>query len=115
MKKASLSLCALFLLCQLLPNIVSVQSALAYQGGDCPGSNCGFTFSRAGAIRYAHKWEYDRNPNYDSYGNNCTNFVSQIWHEGGTVPLDHYYPYWTGDYTSWTVATDFRNYWYLNR
>ncbi|WP_436502023.1 amidase domain-containing protein [Actinokineospora sp. HUAS TT18] len=40
-------------------------------------------FNRLAAIGYAVKWAYGRNPAYNSYGNDCTNFLSQIMRAGG--------------------------------
>jgi hypothetical protein len=34
-------------------------------------------------VAYAVKWAKGRNPAYRSYGNDCTNFISQIMREGG--------------------------------
>lgn len=54
------------------------------------------------AVSYASAWSMWNNPNYMAIdGNDCTNFVSQCWHEGG-IPLA---PHWsneakTGIYTS---------------
>ncbi|GHU63227.1 hypothetical protein FACS189418_6100 [Clostridia bacterium] len=43
-------------------------------------------YSRELAISYAHRWSYERNPAYfdfEHYGGDCTNFVSQCLHAGG--------------------------------
>ena len=85
----------------------------------------GFTFSRAGAISYANQYEHARRANFPAYNDNCTNYVSQVWNIGAGVPLDGNDPYWYYQYqgsnksfyhtNSWTVATEFRNYWFHNQ
>ena len=43
-------------------------------------------YNRELAVKYATDWAQDRNPNYKDYekwGGDCTNFVSQCLHEGG--------------------------------
>lgn len=45
-------------------------------------------YDRKGAIEYAKKWAYSRNPNYynfDNIGGDCTNFVSQCIHAGSKI------------------------------
>lgn len=45
-----------------------------------------FLYDREAALRYAHKWAYERNPEYydfDGLGGDCTNFVSQVLAAGG--------------------------------
>lgn len=45
-----------------------------------------FLYDREAALRYAHRWAYDRNPEYydfDGLGGDCTNFVSQVLAAGG--------------------------------
>ena len=40
------------------------------------------------AVKYAHKWAYDRNPiyyNFDSLGGDCTAFVSQCIYDGSNI------------------------------
>ena len=49
-------------------------------------------YNRELAVKYATDWAQDRNPNYKDYekwGGDCTNFVSQCLHEGG-IPFDHH-------------------------
>jgi len=68
-------------------------------------------YDRIAAVRYAHRWAYDRNPNYYSYdgiGGDCTNFASQCLYAGTgimnyTPDFGWYYispnekaPAWTG-------------------
>ncbi|OKY52247.1 amidase domain-containing protein [Megasphaera cerevisiae] len=35
------------------------------------------SFNRSKAIEYARQYWNDYNPNFESYANDCTNFVSQ--------------------------------------
>lgn len=37
------------------------------------------SFNRSKAIEYARQYWNDYNPNFESYANDCTNFVSQCW------------------------------------
>jgi hypothetical protein len=68
-------------------------------------------YMRWKAVEYAHKWAYSRNPrflNYDDFGGDCTNFISQCIYAGGarmnyTPTFGWYYidgnnkaPAWTG-------------------
>lgn len=42
-------------------------------------------YNRAAAVRYAHRWAYERNPrfyNYELLGGDCTNFASQCLYAG---------------------------------
>jgi hypothetical protein len=100
----------------LLPTVLPQQAA--YANGPA------FTFSRANAIAYANKWEFNRNTaKFDTYPDNCTNYASQVWWAGG-APLDsdggyqwYFQPPVWGVYFathSWTVSGDFRDYWYDN-
>lgn len=68
-------------------------------------------YDREAAVAYAHRWAFDRNPdfyNYDGIGGDCTNFASQVLLAGG-APMNYtptfgwYYidannkaPAWTG-------------------
>lgn len=45
-------------------------------------SPCGH-FHRRRAGRYAHRWAHDRNHNYASFTDDCTNYISQALHAGG--------------------------------
>lgn len=68
-------------------------------------------YDREAAVRYAHRWAYDRNPrfyNYDGLGGDCTNFASQCLYAGTGImnyaPVYGWYyinannkaPAWTG-------------------
>jgi hypothetical protein len=89
--------------------------ASAEQGDGCyyTGTGCNWKFSRSGAYSYANYYHNRRNSSYSAYSDNCTNFSSQVWHEGGGVPLDQYSPYWEPNYNtlSWQTAREFRTYW----
>ena len=48
-------------------------------------------YDRGAAVRYAHRWAYDRNPAYYDFselGGDCTNFASQCLYAGSGV-MDH--------------------------
>ena len=52
-------------------------AALAYTEDNCPtGTYCG-TYGGRAAARYARRWFSRRNPQYNNFGNDCTNFISQ--------------------------------------
>ena len=64
--------------------------------------------SRKGAIEYTEKWYDSHNPDYVNYDEgeyqvDCTNFVSQCWHEGGGIDMSPLV--WTGGSTT-IVTTD---------
>ena len=61
-----------------------------------------------GAIEYTEKWYDSHNPDYVNYDEgeyqvDCTNFVSQCWHEGGGIDMSPLV--WTGGSTT-IVTTD---------
>ena len=48
-------------------------------------------YNRKAAVEYARTWALDRNPKYKDYelwGGDCTNFISQCIH-AGNIPFDH--------------------------
>lgn len=64
--------------------------------------------NRKGAIEYTEKWYDSHNPDYVNYDEgeyqvDCTNFVSQCWHEGGGLDMSPLV--WTGGSTT-IVTTD---------
>lgn len=64
--------------------------------------------NRKGAIEYTEKWYDSHNPDYVNYDEgeyqvDCTNFVSQCWHEGGGIDMSPLV--WTGGNTT-IVTTD---------
>lgn len=73
------------------------------------------TYNRSGAKLYAFTWYNRNNPDFRSFSNNCTNFISQAINRGGGVNMD-----WWGDLiwwyqgsqntTSWSVAHDYAYY-----
>jgi hypothetical protein len=74
-------------------------------------------YNSEGAVSYANAWALDRNPNYPSFSADCTNFVSQAMHEGGTLPFDKQNGWycekvlWWWDWgTAWSVANDLYKY-----
>ncbi len=72
---------------------------------------------RASAINYANAYEFNRNSNYPNFSDNCTNYASQVWHEGAGVPEDNNweeFEFAPGGYYythSWSVASDFLSFW----
>lgn len=81
-------------------------------------------YNRSTAVTYADAWAKNRNPNYPNYGtgtgcNDCTNYVSQVLHQGGVPQISgsddalHWFTYkdfwgtWQGS-KSW-AATDWLN------
>lgn len=64
--------------------------------------------NRKGAIEYTEKWYDSHNPDYVNYDEgeyqvDCTNFVSQCWHEGGGIDMSPLV--WIGGSTT-IVTTD---------
>lgn len=64
--------------------------------------------NRKGAIEYTEKWYDSHNPDYVNYDEgeyqvDCTNFVSQCWHEGGGIDMSPLV--WTDGSTT-IVTTD---------
>ncbi len=48
-------------------------------------------YYREGAVNYAHAWAFGHNIkyyNFDNEGGDCTNFASQVIHEGGHAPME---------------------------
>ena len=75
-------------------------------------------FDKENAIKYAHRWAFDRNPNFlnfENIGGDCTNYVSQILLAGGckmdmTPVLGWYYNNSNDKSPSWTGVEQFYNY-----
>lgn len=55
------------------------------------------SFSRSNAIDYARQYWNNYNPDFESYANDCTNFVSQCWNYAG-IPMTLM---WHGGKTVW--------------
>ena len=82
-----------------------------------------YEYDRMGAVQYARRWALDRNPrfqDYEEWGGNCTNYISQCVNAGG-VPMDPYGGnvmkkwYWYSDKNrtpSWTGAQPFFEYYW---
>ena len=80
-----------------------------------------YEYDRIAAVEYARRWALDRNPNfkdYEEFGGNCTNFISQCINAGG-IPMDHQGNnimkqwYWYSDKNrtpSWTGSQPFFEY-----
>lgn len=83
-------------------------------------------YQRQDMANYALQWALDRNGNYPTFGNDCTNFVSQALKAGGwedtttpgtlgepTNPSNwymRYFPPRIGWSNSWTVANELRRF-----
>jgi hypothetical protein len=77
-------------------------------------------YNRAGAVAYADKWWNSHNPKYRYFpGNDCANYVSQCFDDGGQALMAWRYPFvWWYDFhgtsnvwddtwsTSWSVPHD---------
>lgn len=84
-----------------------------------------YEYDRIGAILYARGWALSRNPkfqDYEEWGGNCTNYISQCVNAGG-IPMDPYGDnvmkewYWYSDKKrtpSWTAAQPFFEYFTRN-
>lgn len=84
-----------------------------------------YEYDRIGAVQYARRWSLDRNSkfqDYEDWGGNCTNYISQCVNAGG-VPMDPYGGnlmkkwYWYNDLNrtpSWTGAECFFEYFTCN-
>lgn len=84
-----------------------------------------YEYDRVAAVQYARQWALSRNPkfqDYEDWGGNCTNYISQCVNAGG-VPMDHYGDnimkqwYWYSDKKrtpSWTAAQPFFEYFTKN-
>lgn len=84
-----------------------------------------YEYDRIGAIQYARRWALSRNPkfqDYEEWGGNCTNYISQCVNAGG-IPMDSYGDnvmkkwYWYSDKKrtpSWTAAQPFFEYFTRN-
>lgn len=80
-----------------------------------------YEYDRIAAVQYARQWALKRNPkfqDYEDWGGNCTNYISQCVNAGG-VPMDPYGGnvmkqwYWYSDKKrtpSWTAAQPFFEY-----
>lgn len=78
-------------------------------------------YDRKRAIAYARQWALGRNPiyhDYEDYGGDCTNYISQCLHAGG-IPFDVNGQdvtkkwYWYSDSSrtpSWTAARPLKTY-----
>ena len=98
-----------------------------------PTPEAGQLFNRSAAATYANTWAHGRNPNYPDFGGqcgcatDCTNYASQVLHEGGyplhpTDPATWYplnpiqwwygqnYPFGWWNTNSWSVPDALREY-----
>jgi hypothetical protein len=80
--------------------------------------NSTYAYNRQGAVDYANQWALSRNPDYYDFtneGGDCTNFISQAIHEGGSALMTGddwptYGWYYNDKYdkaAAWTGASQF--------
>lgn len=75
-------------------------------------------YNRQRAVEYAKEFAFKRNPNYldfDKYGGDCTNFISQCLFNANGVDNAKFQPYWfyvssTNRSPSWTSVEFFYEY-----
>lgn len=80
------------------------------------GSPIPYKYNRLEAVKYAEAWWNGRNPAYRNFQDNCTNFISQCLHAGGSPMIG--YPnvgrgWWQQNEQwswSWSVAHSFQLY-----
>jgi hypothetical protein len=84
----------------------------------CFAQTMSFAYSGNNAIKYADKYADSPNSEYNHYGADCTNFVSQILYAGGLSQDSTWYSTVTEygdkslrtDSAAWTNADTFKNY-----
>lgn len=99
---------------------LAVAVALIPLAVPAPPASAADSFNRAAAVAYADRWVQEgqtlRNPDYYSFSNDCTNYVSQVWKAAGVMERYYSSPYWygrraLGTHTpSWTVVDAFGKY-----
>lgn len=95
----------------------NLAARLAQQGQQAEPMTARNAYDREAAVAYARRWAGERNsewPEYDRYGGNCMNFVSQAINAGG-VPMDAtgsaWYWFGNGNRTaSWSGVNYFVSY-----
>lgn len=95
----------------------NLAARLVQQGQPAETMTAQNAYDRAAAVAYARHWAGERNgewAEYDRYGGNCMNFVSQAIHAGG-VPMDTTGSawYWFGEgnrTASWSGVNSFVSY-----
>ncbi|MFD3448854.1 amidase domain-containing protein [Microbacteriaceae bacterium 4G12] len=80
------------------------------------GETISYTYNRLEAVKYAEAWWNGRNPAYQNFQDNCTNFISQCLHAGES-PMSGYPNVGRGWWQmkkqwswSWAVAHSFHGY-----
>lgn len=72
----------------------------------------GISEARRKAVAYADKWSNGNNPDYETYPEDCTNFVSQALREGGFEDKGDGWDDWHhGDRDDWYYKKDSHNPW----
>ena len=95
----------------------NLAARLAQQGEQAEAMTARNSYDRAAAVAYARRWAGERNSawaEYDRYGGNCMNYVSQAINAGG-VPMDTtgsaWYWFGNGNRTaSWSGVNYFVSY-----
>lgn len=95
----------------------NLAARLAQQGEQAEAMTARGSYDRAAAVAYARRWAGERNSEwaeYDRYGGNCMNYVSQAINAGG-VPMDTtgsaWYWFGNGNRTaSWSGVNYFASY-----
>lgn len=76
-------------------------------------------YNLEGAKQYAYAYAMIFNENYPQYGADCTNFASQILHEGAGFPTTSAWNVWAGPdstgWFNWVSVGSFLQYWSLER
>ena len=68
-------------------------------------------YNRSAAVAYADQWALSRNSNYPQFGNDCTNFASQVLQAGG-YPQTNPGSYFTCDPSLWYQPFFVNMWWY---
>ena len=68
-------------------------------------------YNRSAAVAYADQWALSRNSNYPQFGNDCTNFASQLLQAGG-YPQTNPGSYFTCDPSLWYQPFFVNMWWY---
>jgi hypothetical protein len=94
----------------------SIEESLNDSHEEMAGEMRGFYYDRRKAVQYAEKWWNSYNPAYKTFEVDCTNFISQCLHAGGS-PMRGYpnkgHGWWLQNSQwsfSWAVANSLRLY-----
>ncbi|WP_148311530.1 amidase domain-containing protein [Amycolatopsis japonica] len=93
--------------------------AQPFSSSPSAGLNGGVPIDRQTAVRYARTFAINYNPAYERYGNDCTNFVSQVMRAGGWTDVgspgpdgpDKWFQYNRFSHSrTWTIAHEFSDF-----